>query len=186
MSAREWLGRSRWGLIALAVLIPASVVTALSVDWFDYRNATTDEPVRVARGDVGTFVGVDYTLLDASTHAFDSEEGELVGALEGSSVLIARVLVDGTDRDEGVTQCQLVLSAPGPGDDREWTPETLVFGLDDDAETSCFFPEDATDDDPEEFEYLAVFVVPDEALDQVDLRVTSAPFGLRQVLQLDW
>lgn len=187
--ARAWAWRRRWALIALVVIVPASIVVTLSVDWFDYVRLTSSDGARVAPGDTGTYAGVDYTLVDVETIQADSAQGEELGALPGTAVVVARVHVDSTDADPDARSCRLLLIAAGPGGDRVWdTGQSDVYiPSSDDTVGYCTFPDpdDPLEEDPAVFDYEAVFVVPSDAADAAVLRVSDGPFQLRTILQLD-
>ncbi len=189
MTARAWLRRWRWALVALAVVVPAAIVVTLSVDWFDYVRLTTSDGARVAPGGTGTHAGVEYTLVDVQLIEADSSEGEELGALPGTSVVVARVHVDSTDAGPDARSCKLLLVAPGPGGDRVWdTGQSDVYLPSSDGTVGyCTFPDpdDPLEEDPAVFDYEAVFVVPSDAADAAVLRVSDGPFQLRTVLQLD-
>lgn len=189
MTARVWIHRWRWALIALALTLPAAILVTLSVDWFDYVRLTTNDGARVAAGETGTFGGVDYTLVDVQTIPADSSEGMELGALAGTTVVVARVHVDATRATPDVRSCRLLLVAPGPGGDRVWdTDQTDVYvPAADDTVGYCTFPDpdDPDEEDPAVFDYEAAFVLPTDAVDAAVLRVSDGPFQLRTVLQLD-
>lgn len=189
MTARAWVRRWRWALVALAVVVPAAIVVTLSVDWFDYVRLTTSDGARVAPGDTGSYAGVDYMLVDVETIEADSPEGEELGALPGTTVVIARVHVDATDAEPDARSCRLLLVAPGSGGDRVWDadPSDVYVLASDGTVGYCSFPdpEDPLDEDPAVFDYEAVFVLPEDAAHSAVLRVSDGPFQLRTVLQLD-
>lgn len=166
-----WVRSHRWALIALVVLIPATVLAALSVVWFDYTDTHTQNPTPIPSGEAGTWVVTrpsDATPLAAPPTAklsltsyevvsWDSDTGKDVGLLEGTEAVSAIIHVDARSLPDDSYSCYARLLAPSPEGDREWDTASseIDYYPSGDLHANCDLS------DGSEFEWEAVFVVPE-------------------------
>jgi hypothetical protein len=193
-----WVKRHRWGLTALAVLVPAALLAAMSIVWFRYMDAVAQHPVIVARGDTGTYQATqpvpehgeggaaagpaELSLTDYTVVSWDSETGRSVALLEGTEAVSAVIHVDARGLGEDTFGCEAVLIAPGPEGDRVW--ESALSGDIDyypsgDLEAFCSL------NDGDEFDWEAVFVVPEGVAADARLIITDGSFQPRYQLELE-
>lgn len=88
-----WLRTNRWYLVALAVLLPAAFLVALSTDWWRYAEGENGRPVEVQGNDSVEYAGATFSMLKAETFAADSDEGVEAGLLRGTSLVSTTLLV---------------------------------------------------------------------------------------------
>jgi hypothetical protein len=193
-----WVKRHRWGVLALVVLVPAALLAAMSIVWFRYMDAITQHPLVVAFGDTGTYQATrpvpedgeggpeagpaELSLTDYTVVPWDSDPGRAVGLLEGTEAVSAVIHVDARGLGEDTFGCEALLIAPGPEGDRVW--ESALLGDIDyypsgDLEASCSL------NDGTEFDWEAVFVLPEGIAADARLIITDASFQPRYQLELD-
>jgi len=182
MTGPSWWGRNRWSLLALAVVVPGAVLASLTVDWFDAQSYVLPNPVVVAEGATGTYQGTTFTLTDHESFAWDSSRGTELEMLEGTEAVFATIHVDATGAEEVSFGCDAVLAAPGPDGDVIWQDGSL-------GEIS-YFPPDPLESfcitsDRTEFDWLAIFVVPEGVAETTTLQITASG-GSPRVLLLEW
>jgi hypothetical protein len=167
-----WWRRNRWFLVALAVIVPAAVLVALSDGWFSYAEMEQGRATVVASGESGDYAGATWSVTDAGAIAADTDAGESIGLLPGTSLVVVTLEVEPGDEPPS---CTLELEdAVGT---RLWDPATydVDVSADDDAETYC--PTDA--EGP--YTLQTWFVVPDDAVKDSRLRLSTLD-GLPELL----
>ena len=190
-----WLRRHRWGLIALAVLIPAALLAAMSIVWFRYMDSVAQNPVIVAKGDTGIYEAkqptgdltsgvagtAELSLTDYTVVPWDTDVGREVGLLEGTEAVSAIIHVDATGLGEETFGCDAVLVAPGPEGDRVWEQASseIDYRPSDPLESFCQLSLGT------EFDWEAVFVVPEGIGDDARLMITNGSFETKYRLQLE-
>jgi hypothetical protein len=197
---RDWFRRNRWALVALLVLIPAALAAAMSVSLFRYYGNLADRGTPVAEGEVGSYVpdrpqpeNPDAPAIPASGPAtleltsyvvvpWDSETGREVGLVEGTEAVSALIHVDATGLPEDVFGCDAILVAPGAGGERVWP---MAGGSDIDYYPGGDLTAYCDLGSGEEFDWEAVFVVPEGIADTAELVITRGAFQSERVLRLE-
>ena len=180
---RDWLRRHRWGLIALAVLIPAAVLASLSIRWFDYNDMTSQNPQVIAGGETGVVERSLFTLTDFTVVGWDSEAGRELGLLEGTEAVSAIIHVDATESpasDEHPIGCDALLVAAGPDGDRIWEAGSSAI----DYYPSGDLVGNCSLSGHEVLDWEAVFVTPEGTADQARLIITGS-WPYRYLLQFE-
>ncbi len=187
-----WLRRHRWGLIALAVLLPAAMLASMSVYWFRYYDERAQHPLVVANGSSATIettrlegtgtATAELSLTDYDVVPAESDTGREVGLLAGSEAVSALIHVDATGAPADAAGCEAILVAPGPEGERIW--ETAGAGDLDyipggELESFCMLS------NGEEFDWEAVFVVPEGVGETATLYITTSGLVPQRVLQLE-
>ncbi len=158
-----WLKANRWYLIAVAVLLPAAFLVALSSDWWDYVEEQEGHAIPVQGSAPVDYAGAQFSLLE--WHAFDSttQAGQAANLLPGTSLVTATV---GVRPDSSAPFCSVELTdASGQ---RSW-PEAGYSDADFDIAggTESYCSTEAT----EPYRVQVYFVVPDDATDAPVLRL---------------
>jgi hypothetical protein len=207
----NWLKSHRWGVIALAVLIPASLLAAMSISWFRYTDSRSQHPVTVASGETGTYLAdrpspddllpgqtptpdptpqasidpadltAEISLSSYSIVGWDTDTGRDVGLLEGTEAVSAIIHVDARGLPLDTFGCDASLLAPGPEGDREWPAgfTDLNYFPGGDLKSSCDL------ESGDEFDWEAVFVVPEGVGDTARLVITDGALIPKQQLVLE-
>jgi hypothetical protein len=197
-----WWRRNRWALIALIVLIPGALAAAFSVYGFGYFGNQARQAVVVADGETGSFttqaytpdptasptpqpdtssLTVDISLTDYTVVPWDSDTGREVGLVEGTEAVSAILHVDATGLPDDVFGCDAILAAPGPGGERVWE---IASGSDIDYYPSGDLVSYCDLGSGEEFDWEAVFVVPEGVGDDATLFITDGGFPPARVLRM--
>jgi hypothetical protein len=198
-----WVRRNRWALLALAVLVPGAVLAAVSIDVFDYYGPQQHHPRIVAKGDPARYTpdfaqeddhgepivwpsgprpAATLTLTDYTVVAADSDTGREVGLLPGTEAVAALIHVDARDLNEYAYGCEAILTAPGPQGERTWEQASYAdidYTPGDGLKQDCYLA------DGGQYDWEAVFVVPEGVGDIATLSVTRGAFPAERVLQLD-
>ena len=170
----NWALRNRWWLLALAVLVPATIVAALWPRWFEYQDRVAGPTRPVAIGDSVEYGGATFTLEQWSVVLSTSPEGEELDLPVGTQRVSTVVSVEPGEASPGCL-AELV----DPDGNRRWRddfePLPDLPGISD-ALANC--DEEATGP------YLVVFsfTVPDDlgGLGELELAVPDAlPLRLR-------
>ncbi|MCS5713594.1 hypothetical protein NVV95_03380 [Herbiconiux sp. CPCC 205716] len=161
-----WLKRNAIALVAVVVLVPASLFVTFSSDWLSYWSQRASSPVTVERGaDVG-FGGAEWRVTEVQ-RIRSTELPADAGAPPGTDVVVVSVAVS----PEGATapSCLMDLEETRSGaPSRTWSPDTgtgVDLGFDLDVPLYC--DSEQTGD----YTLEAVFVVPADAGDQLRLNV---------------
>jgi hypothetical protein len=181
-----WWRRNRWALIALIFVIPGALVAALSVYGFGYFGNQASDGARVAKGDTGVFtteasLTAGMSLTSYTVVPWDSDTGRDVGLVEGTEAVSAILHVDATGLPEDVYSCDAILTAPGPGGERVWD---VASGSDIDYYPSGDLVAYCDLASGGEFDWEAVFVVPEGVGDDATLFITDAGFPPARVLRM--
>lgn len=170
----SWGLRNRWWLLALVVLVPATIVAALWPQWFEYRDRVAPATRPVAVGDPAEYGGATFTLEQWSIVHATSAAGSDADLPPGTQRVSAVVRVE---PGEASPSCSAELVAAEG--DRRWAGDygakPDLPGLTD-ALAFC----DAQQSSP----YLVVFsfIVPDDVGGSGELElavVEAAPLRLR-------
>jgi len=176
MTVREgfphWLGRNRWFLLALAVLIPGAFVVSLIPRYFPYLE-TQPVAVNVPLGEVVRYSGADVQLTD-----LEVLDGTEWNAPAGADVVVATFSIDVVDPPE-VANCTITVVAPIDGVEREWDEASYVsdYEVPDYFATYCDFTEVGR------YHLQVTFVVPHGEVPDPTI-VVSSWAALPQVLRL--
>jgi hypothetical protein len=187
-----WVRRHRWGLIALAVLLPAAVLASLSVSWFGYYETQAQHPVVVESGSPATIETIRFDSEGTATAELsldsytvvpaDTEAGREVGLLPGSEAVSAVIHVDATGAPEDAASCDAILVAPGPEGERIWR---IAGGGDIDYYPSGDLESFCSLNNGVAFDWEAVFVVPEGVGDDATLYIVTTDLVPRRILQLE-
>lgn len=156
-----WWRANRWYLLALLVLLPASVVVAMIPRWFPYleRQPAAES---VERGDTARYSGADFTLT-----GLEVLDGDDWGVPE-ADVVVATLVVDVVEPVETVCELQVV-SAEGAGFERFWdeAPYSSDYDVPDEYETRCSLAEAGS------FDVRIPFLVPADEVAEPVVQVTA-------------
>lgn len=182
MTFQTWVRRSRWSLVAFVIAVPLAIVGTFSVGWFRYVEVTNPHPREVAEGQTVAEQKVKFTLVDHEVIEAESDEGQELGALDGTELVIVTFDIDATKlTDDDLVSCAFDVVAPGGGGERRWGSDQLEVSLpygDDAYTTGCVFS------DHDAFTLKQVFVVPTGTADDLKLQFMT-DFGSHPVLQWD-
>lgn len=171
---KPWL-RSNWiGLVAVAVLLPATVGITFANEWNAYFGERPSAPVDVASGDTAVFAGSGWAVQGSERIPASSPEGEEIGLPAGSALVVVTLRVDpGEQGGEGESpRCIVRLEElDGGSARRSWgdaASEPISFAGTEGTEPICT----ASNVDP----YLVetAFVVPSGVGDDLALSVAVA------------
>jgi hypothetical protein len=194
---RAWLRRNRWGLVALAVIVPGALAAAASVSWFGYYAEKAPTWTVVPPGEAGTFVPerpqpeggsaapappASLTLTDYTIVPWDSEVGRDIGLLEGTEAVSALIDVDAGGMPDDAFRCDAQLVADGRSGERTWNVSSgsdIDYYPSGELEASCGLP------DGGRFTWEAVFVVPEGVAEDARLYITRGAFLPERVLLLE-
>jgi hypothetical protein len=127
-------------VLALAVLLPGTVVFTTSSEWFDYQNGLYSHAITVQEGDSGVYGGTEFRVDDTVLVRGDTDEGDEIELDPKLDLVVAILQV--TPGDEPVDSCTLQISATSPEhpERRAWNANVdlpLKFPSTGDAQTSC-------------------------------------------------
>lgn len=94
---RRWLRSNRFGLVAVAVLLPATVAITFATQFSSYFSGRPSVPLAVASGATAEFARADWTLVDSRRIAGTSDEGAEIGLPTGSDLVVVTVRVSPGD-----------------------------------------------------------------------------------------
>lgn len=160
-----WWKSNRWFLLALVVIAPAAFLVTLSAGWFGYVEETEGSPVEVPSGETADYAGATWKVTDSGSLAADTEAGEGIGLLPGTSLVVATLEVE-----PGSTPPLCALELEDATGSRVWDPATssdVDVTADADAETNC------ASDAEGPYTLQTWFVVPDDAVKDSRLRLSS-------------
>lgn len=190
----SWWRRNRIGLVAVAVLAPATLAVTFSTEWVEYYAERPSQPVSVAAGDSVDFAGTGWRVLTAQRFAAAELEAGLEDEVPpGSDLVVVTVEVTPRELDaEGRSPlCIAVLDeldGPDGAVQRTWqdamvtgyelaaapagalAPSVLDAGYDEPgaAETAC------TAENTDPYTMVKGFVVPSDAGDDLALDLELA------------
>ena len=90
---KPWLRRNWIGLIAVGVLVPATVGITFANEWTEYFGGRPSAPTSVAAGDTVDFADSGFVLRDSRRIPAASAEGEKIGLPAGSDLVVVTVSV---------------------------------------------------------------------------------------------
>jgi len=139
-SDRSWWRRNRWPVLALAVLLPGTVILTTSSEWFDYQNGLYSHPIAVAQGESAVYGGTEFQVDDTAIVRGGTDGGDEL-ELDPDLDLIVAVL-DVTPGDEPTDSCTLQISATSPEhpERRTWNANVDLprkFPSTGDSQTTC-------------------------------------------------
>jgi hypothetical protein len=139
-SGPSWWKRNRWPVLALAVMLPGTVVLTTSSEWFDYQNGLYSHAITASNGDAVAYGGTEFRVDDTVIVRGDTDEGDEL-ELDPELDLIVAIL-EVTPGDEPVDSCTLQISATSPEHPqrRRWNANVDLprqFPSTGDAQTSC-------------------------------------------------
>jgi hypothetical protein len=139
-SEPSWWRRNRWPLLALAVLLPGTLVLTTSSEWFDYQNGLYSHAITVPEGESAVYGGTEFRVDDTAIVRGGTEGGAEL-ELDPKLDLIVAIL-DVTPGDEPADSCTLLISATSPEhpERRSWNANVDLpreFPSTGDAQTTC-------------------------------------------------
>jgi hypothetical protein len=154
---RSWWRRNSAALIALAVLVPATVTAIGWREWSATYEVSSQyvRPVVVAEGeDTIEFAGATWGPVTSGT--FTADDGLPVP--EGAEVIAVKIPVRNNDPDDLIGCPSPVLVEQSTG--RQWSEMSIALDLDydPDAPTLC------STDSAAPYEMLVPFIVPEDAV----------------------
>ena len=148
---RGWWRSNAWALIALALLIPAVVVTVGANEWSDYFSGRPSQPIDVRAGDSA---GAGDAEIGPASAEFSTDDTLTVP--DGMRVVVASIHVDPGDPAIG---CVPLVLRESSGAQRQWDEASLEVGWPYDAEDPTSCASDATGP----YTLVTPFLVPDDA-----------------------
>lgn len=164
MSARAWFRRSRWALLAVAVLVPVAVTVAFTDRFQPFLAGKDVRSLTAATGEPLEYAGSLFTLT-----GLDVVDGVDAGAPEGRDVVVATWHVEVVE-PPSFGSCETAVVATVDGIDREWVAKqflSLDLEFDDELEEFCRLS------DPGAFDLLQTYLVPAGLIDDPVVEVSS-------------
>lgn len=166
----SWWRRSRWALLALLVLVPASLAASLSIDAFDYLGSRPSVVTTIERGERASFGEASIRVVDSWTADAGSALGERYAVPEGTALVSVTLELDASRAGEEF-RCQTRLRDPVA--DRRWwagyTDTDYVPGerTPDGVPSTCTWFAHA-------YPFELTFLIPEEAQDAIVLEVFTS------------
>ncbi|SMQ68235.1 hypothetical protein SAMN06295943_1670 [Agreia sp. VKM Ac-1783] len=137
---QSWWRRNRWPVLALAVLLPGTVILTTSSEWFDYQNGLYSHAVTVPDGQSAVYGGAEFRVDDTVLVRGGTEGGDEL-ELDPDMDLIVAVL-EVTPGKDLVDSCNLTISATSPAhpEKRTWNANVDLprkFPPTGDSQTTC-------------------------------------------------
>lgn len=162
MPEASWWRRNRWALLALAVVLPTTVVLTASSEWFDYQNDIYSQAVRVSPSDTADYAGATFGLVDSVVIAGGSPKGDELELDDKLDLVVA--ILEVTPGPNPSSSCTLSIGARNDEnpDKRSWDANTkLPSGFPNDKD----FEQDCDDELTEPYRLQAAATVPHGAAD---------------------
>lgn len=99
----SWLRENRWWLVALVVLVPATIVAALWPQWFDYQNRINPPVLHAETGELVEYAGSQWRLDEWKIVLATSAEGGDLDLPVGTQLVAALVTIEPGDRAPSCT-----------------------------------------------------------------------------------
>ncbi|RFA09059.1 hypothetical protein B7R54_07340 [Subtercola boreus] len=118
-----WLRRNAIALVAVVVLVPATLGVTFSNEWVRYYSSRPSQPVVVDSGAEADFAGTGWRVDSTRRIASTSPEGEAARLPAGSDLVVVTVDVTPRELDENGASpyCELRLEEQGGGElARNW------------------------------------------------------------------
>ena len=106
---RRWFRRNRVGLLAVAVLLPATVGITFATQWTAYFGERASAPVSVVEGDTVDFGRAEWSLEGSRRISASSAEGREFGLPPGSDLVVVSVRVSPELGDAETPGCIVTL-----------------------------------------------------------------------------
>lgn len=167
-----WWRRNRWYLVALAVLLPAAVLVAMTLRWLP-NVGDQPRPDHVAIGETVRYSGADIELT--RVEVLDGLEWN---APVGADVVVATLDIDVVEPGEAL--CRVLIVSDEAGFERSWEPELYVdsdYEVPEGRETRCDLSE------PGAYILEVTFLVPAGQVEAPVVELTSSA-ALPRVLRL--
>ena len=165
---KRWLRHNWIGLIAVAVLLPATVGITFATQWTSYFSGRDSAPVSVAKNTDFGFSTAEWRFESGERITADSPEGQRIGLPPETALVVVtvRITPDGSPESPG---CLVRLEELDRGaDSRSWAESTydpIDYSPTDGTQTYC--PTDTT----EPYVLESTFVVPADAVDGLGLSI---------------
>jgi len=168
---RAWWQANRWFVVALAVLVPASVVVSMVPRWFPYVERQP-VPEYVARGDTVRYAGADFQLTQLTVL-----DGDEWGAPLGADVVVASFSIDVVEPVS--SRCLIEVVSTENGFERRWNDQAYSSDYDvpDRFETLCSLSE------ARDYDLQLTFLVPADQVEDPIIEIT-VDAGLPRALRL--
>ncbi|SKA99302.1 hypothetical protein SAMN06295879_2758 [Agreia bicolorata] len=136
----SWWRRNRWPVLALAVLLPGTMILTTSSEWFDYQNSLYSHAVTVPDGESAVYGGVEFRVDNTVLVRGGTEGGDELELDPGMDLIVA--ILEVTPGDEPVDSCNLTISATSPEhpERRTWNANVDLprkFPPTGDSQTTC-------------------------------------------------
>lgn len=96
---RTWWRRNWIGLVALAILAPATIAYTFSNEWGAYYSERPSQPVQLAAGEAAEFGGATWQLESAVRFGSSSAEGEAAELPDGTDLVVVQIGVQPGEPD---------------------------------------------------------------------------------------
>jgi len=171
--ARTWWRRNWVGLVAVVVLVPATLAVTFSAEWGRYYADRPSQPVPVAAGESIDFAGAGWQVLDSQRISGTSAEGVDARLPAGTDLVVVTVTVSPheLDADGKSPFCDLQLDEMR-GDEvlRSWKDaifSDIDYTGDPDLGSGCSSAETG------DYTFETLFVVPSGASDELAVQLES-------------
>ncbi|MFB2598075.1 hypothetical protein ACEXQE_09810 [Herbiconiux sp. P17] len=170
---RGWWRRNWIGLVAVAVLVPATLAVTFSAEWGRYYADRPSQPIPVAAGESIDFAGASWQVLDSRRIPSSSAEGVDARLPEGTDLVVVTVSVapHELDADGKSPFCNLQLDEMrGSEVLRSWKDaefSDIDYDGDPDAGSGC------SSDETGDYTFETLFVVPSGASDELAVQLES-------------
>ena len=167
---RPWLRRNRIGLVAVAVLLPATIAITFATQWTSYFGGRPSAPTTVAADATAEFASASWSLSDVRRISAASTEGEEIGLPKGSDLVAVTVRVSPDSGSKEGPGCMVLLE--------EFEGATVTRSWRESATDPIDYPSTAGTQsycDPDQVEPYTLesfFVVASDAGDDLGLAVT--------------
>jgi hypothetical protein len=170
---RSWWRRNGIGLVAVVVLVPATLAVTFSAEWGRYYADRPSQPITVAAGERADYAGAGWQVLDSRRIAGTSDEGAEVGLRAGTDLVVVTVAVSPHDLGADGTSpyCDLQLNELRGGEVvRSWKDASfadLDYESAPDALTGC------SSEETGDYTFETLFVVPSGASGDLAVQLES-------------
>lgn len=161
----SWIRQNRWYLVACAVLVPASLVTASTVGLIPYLESVNGDRVSVRPFESAEYGSSSYTMLEHHSFDWTTQAGRAAGLLEGTELVTVTLSVEHIGGD--FTGCEFTLFDKDR--ERQWDAASTAdadFEIAADARDYC------VSDETDPYRVEVFFVVPAGAAKGASLQVS--------------
>ncbi len=161
-SEPSWWRRNRWPVLALAVLLPATVIVTSSSEWFDYQNGLYSHAITVPTGESGVYGATTFVVDDTVIVRGGTEGGDELELDPELDLIVAILEVAPSDHPADSCTLQIAATSPQHPERRTWNANVDLpreFPSTGDAQTTC------ADSEGEPYRLVVAATLPSGAAD---------------------